>query len=486
MIADPQSPPQKRPRRFWFLLVDHKNGQPYRGTNVSSVSLEPTNLIVDFRDAVKVKNANKLSSIDAAYLDVYKNKAAFEARSADSRKEVPLEGFLPLSDELGSRGQDPLFVAVPFMPPPVVVNVQSASSCDIEFYNKISEAEERDGFIHFQTDIPMLDLITNRLYVRQSYETIAETILKGVQKRTIVTGTPGIGKSFFLVYLLWRLVRERKRVFFLYDLDYIYYDGQGKIFNLNGTPLKSEPNFWSMDLWCLFDAKGKFEQNLTRIPSGLCKTIVSTSPRRELLNDFQKASSITSIYMPIWSEQELETVSCMYPKDVNWNERFTYLGGIPRLVLEKTDMGPTAILAQACQSCSLDSCLSAVGPVSTISDESNVIHYLLHLYSTDPYTEPSVVFASKRALDLLVRAKYSFLKNNANALLTACEGNPLASTLCGHFFERHAIEMLGNGGTFKCRPLHPRKGDTSVSATTLHIPRSTVEIVDMVLEANKI
>ena len=80
-------------RLFWFLLVDQKNGESYRGTTVSSVSLEPTNVIDEFRDAVKAKNDDDLlKGISSSKLLVYNNKAAFEARN-DKRGKANWKGI---------------------------------------------------------------------------------------------------------------------------------------------------------------------------------------------------------------------------------------------------------------------------------------------------------------------------------------------------------------------------------------------------------
>jgi hypothetical protein len=73
------------------------------------------------------------------------------------------------------------------------------------------------------------------LYIRESYRTIASGINPGINK-TIITGTPGIGKSLFLMYLLWKLVKEGKRVLFIYHPFNIYYDGQGGVFMLDKIP----------------------------------------------------------------------------------------------------------------------------------------------------------------------------------------------------------------------------------------------------------
>ena len=472
-------------RLFWFLLVHNKDGQPYMGNTVSSVSLEPINVILEFRKAVKAMNSDDLSSFDDSDLDVYKNKSSFEKRNAMRGKGVPLKASLLLGD-LGSKGEDPLYVAVPEVIPRWFQGiVQSAPPCKLSFYNKISEAEEKDCWIHFQTNIPMLDLITNRLYVRKSYETIADAILKGDRKRSIVTGTPGIGKSTFLIYLLWRLVWEKKRVFFLYDLDYIYYDGHGKILNLESVSLNREPDFWTMDLWCLFDAKGKQEQDLLRIRCVLCKTIVSTHPRRDLLNEFQKKPSKKWFYMPIWSEEEMRTISCMYPDAVDWQERFTYLGGIPRLVLEKARVDPSSIINQACKECSLRDCLNEFGPLDSIAEKTQRIHCLLHINSSNPYTKPSVVFASREALNMIVNEYEDDFNADAKRLLQACEENPLAAAFCGQVYECYAIDALGKGGNFTYRRWAHGNEKATIKDETLIIPPSKKRFFDKVLDNQK-
>jgi hypothetical protein len=121
----------------------------------------------------------------------------------------------------------------------------------------------------------------NRLYIRKCYVTIASSIVQvsGAHK-AIIFGTPGIGKSLFLIYLLWRLVKEGKRVLFIYGKFYIYYDGNGGVFRFSRTrlPLDDDDLFWNDTLWCLFDAKDKKDFHLMQLPKDLSTFIVSTSP----------------------------------------------------------------------------------------------------------------------------------------------------------------------------------------------------------------
>ncbi|KAI3631922.1 hypothetical protein MIR68_009758 [Amoeboaphelidium protococcarum] len=218
----------------WFLLLDGVTGEPYRGTFATSVlrsSLPPGSFIAQFRDAVQLKYdlPNYLQDIPSSTLLVFKNKAAFDMRNAavDDGKEEPLEEDF-LIDGLGSE-EDMLVVVVPL---PIRRSETQSSSfplCGVPFFNSIGNATESDGSISFEHTIPSTSL--RSLFIRESYRTIASSFYPGINQ-AIITGTPGIGKSLFLIYLLSILAREGKRVLFIYHPFNIYFDGKGGVFIL--------------------------------------------------------------------------------------------------------------------------------------------------------------------------------------------------------------------------------------------------------------
>ena len=61
-------------RLIWFSLIEASTGKVCK---VSSVSMQCNHYVDQFRKAVKQEFANKLSSLDAADLLVYKNEASF-------------------------------------------------------------------------------------------------------------------------------------------------------------------------------------------------------------------------------------------------------------------------------------------------------------------------------------------------------------------------------------------------------------------------
>jgi hypothetical protein len=352
------------------------------------------------------------------------------------------------------------------------------------------DVTEHDGWISFGQDkfgqdicIPSTSL--NKLYVRECYQTIASStcVEPGINK-AIITGTPGIGKSLFLIYFLWKLVKERKRVLCIYHPFNIYYDGKGGVFRYAGgqLPLDTDESFWNKTLWCLFDAKSKKEAQLDELPYPLCTVIVSTSPRREMVNDFKKPPVPQIFCMPTWTDAELKAIASLFPNSTGWHERFMILGGIPRHVLEDTARDPTQMLEAACSDCSLDDCIKKIGINSTITEKSKTIHSLIHMSSTPPFTKSSVCYASETAVAIISRSKGKEAKRRMGELLESCQGNPLVASLCGYIFERYAFEMLEKGGPFACRKLVQVRGNKIIkqNETTLNIPASIKNVVDKV------
>jgi hypothetical protein len=95
---------QQQQQLVWFQLVD-STGSPFKGTSISSVSLPPNSLLVQFRDAVKAKYADShLKGVAPSDLLVYENK--------DKEKQFPLKPSQIL-DQLTITDKDALIVVVP-------------------------------------------------------------------------------------------------------------------------------------------------------------------------------------------------------------------------------------------------------------------------------------------------------------------------------------------------------------------------------------
>jgi hypothetical protein len=161
-------------------------------------------------------------------------------------------------------------------------------------------------------------------------------------RKAIVKGTPGIGESIFLFYVLWRLLKEQghKRVLFALEQEIVYFT-RGQVFSMNCPPVL-QYSFWKNDLWCLFDSKDQTNPDiLGNYKYDLCNFIVGTSPRSGLYNDYKKSRNCRFWFMPTWSTDEIQAIDFAHPAFAEtWRSRFEIIGGVPRHVFSPSITSP--------------------------------------------------------------------------------------------------------------------------------------------------
>ena len=79
----------KEESKIWFHLYDSANGLPYKGTTADKVSVPPSAVIAQFRDAVTAEYSDShLKGIDADDLLVFQKKQSFDKRDAAVEKVI--------------------------------------------------------------------------------------------------------------------------------------------------------------------------------------------------------------------------------------------------------------------------------------------------------------------------------------------------------------------------------------------------------------
>jgi len=271
------------------------------------------------------------------------------------------------------------------------------------FFSQVEMAHEEDDMLKFCALIPSTK--RNQLYVRSAYKVIYKAAMakenENERKYAIVTGTPGIGKSAFLYYVFWRMVKAKKRVFFITTITQsVYFDGANML-AIDSMPLRSDWQFWTNDLWCLIDSADPIK--IPGLPVADCSILLATSPRRDHLGDFKKLAPPPAVfYMPLWSHDELKSITGLYPAVNSWENRFKVLGGVPHYVLQNVLKLPESILRLVCNQCSLDDGIRVVSTDSEFTEKTLVVQNLIHLHSKDPYTEAEVRYASPEAVCMIV------------------------------------------------------------------------------------
>ncbi|KAG5175868.1 hypothetical protein JKP88DRAFT_249891 [Tribonema minus] len=201
--------------------------------------------------------------------------------------------------------------------------------------------EQKGGCSVLELDgpfIPRDPTLGSQLLVQDSYNVIFEGILKFQETVkvgggcSIIIGSPGIGKSAMLYYLMWRIAREGGTV---------VYDRQDKVnavlFAPNGVsqgPLSAFTTVLSdRNTWYLMD--GKLPLNCS------ARTVLATSSDRSIWKGPSNRGDSKFWFMGVWSQDEIiDCWSMMYQGKPNCSkqevlDRLYLFNGTIREVLTK-------------------------------------------------------------------------------------------------------------------------------------------------------
>jgi hypothetical protein len=165
----------------------------------------------------------------------------------------------------------------------------------------------------------------------------------GMKCEVYLTGTPGIGKTAFLIWLIKYLVRYGYRIVFgcrefkgqWAEMRYTKLNNEQKHLEVNilsdiGLELEKDPNAWMI---CDSVEASPF--------NGM--TIICSSPREEVSKQFKKRAF--ELTMPVWTyDKILECRNLIYSRKIDvayLRARYFFLGGVPRLIF--TNISKTAV-----------------------------------------------------------------------------------------------------------------------------------------------
>ena len=179
-----------------------------------------------------------------------------------------------------------------------------------------------------------------KFYVRDCYKDIADIMLKNKPHRMSLLGSSGIGKSNFMVYLIWRRFQDdelKEFPVFLHRRDDIFRFKKGEEPKLvDVRTLKSAPE----QALYIMDADIDVEHGV------FCQSLWITSARRPetaafSTEHFKKAERFSGqFFMPPWNLEEMLNAEVKALHELNDKvvmERFGIFGGTARLVLERDE-----------------------------------------------------------------------------------------------------------------------------------------------------
>ena len=321
---------------------------------------------------------------------------------------------------------------------------------------------------------PLLELLfessARAMLVRSCYGQIFNKLIFDDQRRHgIISGTPGIGKSTFLLYVLIRLVQDGQPVCF-YDLSskdtLIFAKKTCERLPHRGQSHKFQGEFASIVV-LLDNPKG----HPSLFPKTMGTTILATSPKHDNHNEFSKGNFSTSlgyIFMPIWSLPELQNFRQLCGRtDIDSQklvERFNLVGGVFRVVFG-SDIGYNDYASRLLGELSNEKLIRIVWnhepnidifqdtPEKGVSDK--IVHYIVNANFKLSYLS----FCSQNAFNIHLER---LAKTNPAKLLFSCTN--------GKEYETAVLTAMQHCSSLLVRPLPSTAGDFATMTCNIRGP----------------
>jgi len=272
-------------------------------------------------------------------------------------------------------------------------------------------------------------LAYDHIFVRDFYDRFIEQQLGNftyVEKRSqgaVVLGTPGIGKSAFAWYVVWKALNMGKTVLFHHFLsnnEYLLFRGDEPV-----QVLDKFPEFYFSD---------EERENMvfvvdTAPPRGyFCYTVLVSSPDYKVVKEFLKTSSVHRYFFPTHTLHELKSMrdSCFGGNSVQGDKLsdeeltrryFELFGGVPRFALcdvanSDADMLIGEMVSKASEM------LRSQSIYFRPEDVYDLSHRVFHLIvSRETFQIEEIAFASKTAARLLDEKDFTRKLTQVQSLL---------------------------------------------------------------------
>eukprot|EP00834_Sanchytrium_tribonematis_P004569 NODE_233_length_12044_cov_0.738803.p1 type:complete len:583 gc:universal NODE_233_length_12044_cov_0.738803:5804-7552(+) len=285
--------------------------------------------------------------------------------------------------------------------------------------------------------------------------------------RAFLTGTPGIGLTSFLPFLIDTMLKEKRQVMFgSRDLKgFIYWTSKDTYKHIKEDDI--EPYLTDRDIFFLLDSRDLYNT------LGPC--IICSSPRSDIASQFRKTA--LKLFMPVWEWHEIQSLH----QEVYFDKftvrqlyaRFHLIGGVPRYLFENLQEMAATILHDALKA-SDNSHLQRLFEFKGKNGEEPS-HRLIHLNSSidtaPPWGQYSLSYASD-FVSTMVASKYQKLRNDMVVQwLDETSDIGKSGGLRGNLFETLGHLQLKKGN-FACKSL-----ESDGVQQTIDIPCKSIEIM---------
>lgn len=343
----------------------------------------------------------------------------------------------------------------------VLQNNQSQNQLQIinTIFKKLGETPS--GHIVMQPPIMTPGLWThvfNGIFVRECYSKIFDLIFNQptpTSKCVYISGSPGIGKSIFGLYIIHRFLTDTKMQRFkyiAYDIGHehlwFYSRERKKIEQKNSSFLLNAEYLDASNFIYIADG---YRMDPIRIP--VCVFIYISSPQMYSKTNLHKRI-ISTFYMPVWSLDEI--LACnelMYHVNNKGVERlFSYYGGVPRYLLEElTNEQSAEKLISELQDLVKKHATASLLDFAINQDICSDINFRLMYYvvNVENFSEVTITFASTYIRDQFLRSLEKTSRQNIKRFVSYFADIPSLNLIREIMFELVSHDVLSEGGDFK-------------------------------------
>ena len=352
---------------------------------------------------------------------------------------------------------------------------QAAPTTSERFWSQLPNATVEGDVLRLASGTTFLGSSTlpDSMYIRADYVGLwaeIQLLISSGLSRIVVSGNPGIGKSWFGLYVAFKLLSGSTPPTIVWEARL---SGTRTLIRnaavLQGTLDSFGSELADRNTWYLVDES--VFPGPWRVEA---RTLVFSSPKRDNYRLLLKAAASTLRYLPVWRWDEIEAChALLYADDPtrpfsDVKDAYERWGGIPRFVLEKLrDDGVQLLLQEAIDTADVRTIWNAAGQIDAAPEAS---HRLLHIQTQRPYIRKSVTIGTRYIVDCLLNRFLEQQASEVSSFLISSASSPNLGTVRGDMFEEYAHRVLRNGGDFRVRCLD---GPDSGTEDTLHLASCT-------------
>lgn len=288
------------------------------------------------------------------------------------------------------------------------------------------------------------------LYIRPVYNRFWE-IITGAENGWILTGTPGIGKTFFTFFLFLKIRKTQPDAIIVRinpDKALVFYPGGG-VHRTDSKNISDEITSKKTN-WVIADSV------VTEVENMKCQTVMVTSPKMSGYERHRKLGFEVRC-MPVWDLSEIEKLREHYYPHVDQEEvedNFDIWGGVPRTVLQfGRNISWQRHMRIALNIGTITKCMEFDGQEG-YDNISDVCGRLVHLIPMDDvYVDTQIQWASQKLANFALDTLIAKNAKEAINLILSTQGSGSYGSLRGDLFEKLAHRIISAGGDFMVRDL---------------------------------